>query len=83
MQKLSLRAHQTKRFKVTTNSSHKLPVAPNVLDRKFEAINPNKARLVDITYLWTQEGWLYLAVVLDLFLHKTVVGVLKAIWKQH
>lgn len=72
MQKLGLQVRQTKRFKVTTNSNHKLPVAPNVLDRQFDVSSPNKAWAADISYLWTREGWLYLAVVLDLFSRKVV-----------
>ncbi|OPX41046.1 MAG: hypothetical protein B1H13_04160 [Desulfobacteraceae bacterium 4484_190.3] len=49
-----------KRFKRTTDSNHKLPVAPNLLDRQFEVERPNKIWCADITYLWTLQGWLYL-----------------------
>ncbi len=72
MRKLNLRVLPTKRFKVTTNSKHSYPVAPNLLDRQFEVENPDTVWGVDITYLWTQEGWLYLAVVIDLFSRKVV-----------
>ncbi len=61
-----------KKFKVTTDSNHKLPLSPNLLERKFEVSEPNRVWVSDITYLWTSEGWLYLAVVLDLFQRKIV-----------
>jgi len=61
-----------KKFKVTTDSKHKLPVSPNLLARKFEVSAPDRVWVSDITYLWTSEGWLYLAVVLDLFQRKIV-----------
>ncbi|HAT6977416.1 TPA: IS3 family transposase [Legionella pneumophila] len=61
-----------KKYKVTTNSNHKQPVYENVLNRQFHTDKPNKAYVSDITYIWTQEGWLYLAVVLDLFSRKVV-----------
>ncbi len=63
--------HKNK-FKVTTNSNHKLPVAPNLLKRKFTASRPDISYCSDITYIWTAEGWLYLAVVIDLFSRKVV-----------
>ena len=62
-----------KKFKVTTDSRHKLPVAPNLLKRDFKVSAPNRAWAGDITYIWTAEGWLYLATVLDLF-SRQVVG---------
>ena len=61
-----------KKFKVTTDSNHKQPVYDNVLNREFDVNKPNKAFVSDITYVWTQEGWLYLAVVIDLFSRKVV-----------
>lgn len=66
-------AKQKKRFKATTDSKHNLPVAPNLLNREFTVDQPDRVYVGDITYLWTQEGWLYLAVVLDLF-SRQVVG---------
>lgn len=54
-----------RRFKVTTNSNHKLPVAPNLVNQNFVAERPGDLWTSDITYIWTAEGWLYLAVVLD------------------
>jgi transposase InsO family protein len=56
----------------TTDTAHHLPIAPNVLDRRFEVEAPNRAWVTDITYVTTREGWLYLAVVLDLFSRRIV-----------
>ena len=61
-----------KKYKVTTNSNHKKPVFDNVLNRQFDVLQPDTAYASEITYLWTQEGWLYLAVVIDLFSRKVV-----------
>jgi len=63
---------RTKKFPHTTNSQHEYPVAPNRLNREFHASQPNEKWLADITYIPTAEGWLYLAVVLDLFSRKIV-----------
>lgn len=63
---------QAKKFKVTTDSGHKLPTAENLLDRKFDRQGCNQAWAADITYIWTGQGWLYLAVVLDLFSRRVV-----------
>ena len=68
-----LRARGKRKFKATTNSSHNLPVSPNLLERRFAVEAPNRVWAGDITYVWTQEGWLYLAVVIDLF-SRQVVG---------
>lgn len=62
-----------KRFTVTTDSNHTNPIAENYLRREFVQPAPNKAWVTDITYIWTEEGWLYLAVVIDLF-SRMVVG---------
>lgn len=67
-----IRAKQAKRFKATTDSRHRLPVADNVLDRQFEPEVPNQAWAADVTYVWTREGWLYLAVIMDLFSRRIV-----------
>ena len=56
-----------RRFRVTTHSQHRFPVAPNHLARQFERTAPDQAWVTDITYIWTAEGWLYLAVILDLY----------------
>jgi transposase InsO family protein len=61
-----------RRFAVTTDSDHPLPVAPNRLGQDFRVDRPDAAWSGDITYLWTGEGWLYLSVVLDLFSRRVV-----------
>jgi transposase InsO family protein len=66
-------AKTVKKFKATTNSKHDLPVAENLLKQNFVAEKPNTVWVSDITYIWTLEGWLYLAVILDLY-SRQVVG---------
>lgn len=66
------RAKAAKKFKATTNSNHKLPVAPNLLNQNFNAAKPNEKWVSDITYIWTDEGWLYLATVMDLYSRKLI-----------
>jgi transposase InsO family protein len=66
-QELGLRCKQKRKFKATTNSRHDLPVAPNLLEQRFDPTVPNQAWSVDITYVSTSEGWLYLAGVKDIF----------------
>jgi transposase InsO family protein len=73
MRAMGLRARAARRFTATTQSKHALPVAPNRLQQDFTAAGPNQQWVADITYLWTGEGWLYLAVVLDLY-SRAVVG---------
>jgi transposase InsO family protein len=73
MQEHALQAKGKRRFKVTTDSRHQLPIAPNVLDRRFAVGEPDKVWAGDITYIGTDEGWLFLAVVIDLF-SRQVVG---------
>ena len=73
MRQQGLCARRRRRFRVTTDSKHAFPVAPNVLARQFAVVAPDTAWVTDITYLWTREGWLYLAVILDLF-SRAVVG---------
>ena len=60
------------RFRKTTDSKHDLPIAPNLLGRDFTAIKPNASWVTDITFLWTLQGWLYLAVIIDLFSQRVV-----------
>lgn len=72
MKKAGLRCKTRKKFKATTNSKHNNPVAPNILDRQFVQAKPNQAWVGDITYVWTAEGWLYLATVIDLFSRRIV-----------
>jgi transposase InsO family protein len=73
MQENGIRAKHKRRFKVTTDSKHHLPVAPNLLGRNFTPAGPDQVWTSDITYLWTDEGWLYLAITMDLF-NREVVG---------
>ena len=73
MQKHGIQARGKRKFRVaTTDSRHHLPIAPNVLDRKFTPAGPNHAWVGDLTYIATEEGWLFLAVVIDLFSRKVV-----------
>jgi transposase InsO family protein len=97
MQLADVKAKQKKRFKATTDSKHNHPVAPNLLQRNFDVTTPDKVYCGDITYIWTSEGWLYLAVVIDLFSRKVVgwslnrrmnkelvINALQmAIWRRH
>ena len=72
MQQHGLQVKTARRFKVTTNSEHKRPIAPNLVQRNFSAEAPNRLWTGDITYIRTAEGWLYLAVVLDVFSRRIV-----------
>ena len=73
MRENGIRARHKRRFKATTDSKHALPVAGNLLDRNFMPSAPNRVWTADMTYIWTDEGWLYLAIVLDLF-NREIVG---------
>lgn len=72
MRELGLQARTRRRYRVTTDSEHSNPVAPNLLARQFAADEPNVAWVTDITYVWTDEGWLYVAAILDLFSRRVV-----------
>lgn len=72
MREAGLRTSWKRKFVSTTDSRHALPVAENVLNRKFDVVEPNRAWVSDITYIRTAQGWLYLAVVLDLYSRKVV-----------
>jgi transposase InsO family protein len=72
MRRLGLRARAARRFRCTTDSSHRLGVAPNLLDQDFSAQRPDQKWAGDITYLRTTQGWLYLAVVIDLCTRKVI-----------
>jgi putative transposase len=69
-----LAARRRRRFVATTDSRHQQPVAPNALERRFTPGQPNSTWVTDITYVGTRQGWLYLAVVLDLFSRKWWAG---------
>jgi putative transposase len=76
-----LRANQKRSFKVkTTDSNHDQPVAPNLLGQEFKADQPDQKWLTDITYIPTAQGWLYLAVVLDLYSRRIVGWAWSATW---
>ena len=72
MRQDGLRVQRRRSYRVTTQSKHKLPVAPNILGQDFRAAAPNQIWLSDITYVPTRQGWLYLAVVLDLYARRVV-----------
>lgn len=72
MAKMGLFGRRRPKFQKTTNSDHDRPTAPNVLARKFEAAEPDQAWVADITYVWTMQGWMYLAVIIDLFSRRVV-----------
>jgi putative transposase len=61
-----------KKYKVTTDSNHNKPLFDNLVKRQFDVDAPNQVYVADITYIWTREGWLYLAVVIDLYSRKVV-----------
>ena len=73
MRSEGIRAKTVKKWRATTQSNHRLPVAENILNRQFTVEHPNRVWAGDLTYVWTTEGWLYLAVVLDLY-SRTVIG---------
>lgn len=73
MRKCGIKARRKRKYRVTTDSKHSFPVAENLLDRQFMWAGPNQVWASDITYIWTLEGWLYLAAVMDLH-SRMVVG---------
>jgi putative transposase len=79
MRQQGLRCKTRRRFRATTNSNHNLPVAPNHLNRQFQVAVPDRVYVGDITYVATGEGWLYLAVYLDLY-SRQVVGWAMSAW---
>jgi len=72
MKRLGLKVKLKRKYKVTTDSKHDFPVAKNVLNRDFSPAAPNQVWGSDITYLWTQQGWIYLAVIIDLCSRRVV-----------
>jgi putative transposase len=77
MHKNALYAKTKKKFKVTTNSRHNRPIASNLLNQNFRVTLPNKIWISDITYIWTDEGWLYQAIVMDLYSRRIVGWAVK------
>ena len=77
MRRNAVRVRTKRRFRVTTKSRHSHPVAANLLERNFTAQRPDEIWVADITYVWTREGWLYLAVVMDVFSRRIVGWSLK------
>jgi transposase InsO family protein len=77
MNRLGLKAKTANKFKVTTDSRHTLPIAPNLLNRDFCPAGPNRVWVSDITYLRTRTGWLYLAVIIDLYSRRVVGWALR------
>jgi len=72
MREGGLRAKGSRKYKATTDSNHSLPVAPNLLQRDFHTERPDAVWVSDITYIWTRQGWMYLAAILDLYARKVV-----------
>ena len=72
MKVLNLEVKQKRKYKVTTDSKHQLPIVENVLNRQLTPQAPNQAWGTDITYLWIRQGWIYLAVVIDLYSRRVV-----------
>lgn len=72
MREADVQVRHRKKYKLTTDSNHKQPVFDNLLDRQFDVSQLDQVHVSDITYLWTREGWLYLAVVIDLYSRKVV-----------
>jgi putative transposase len=79
MKENGIKARRKKKFKVTTDSNHNLPVAENILNRQFQVEEKDKVYVSDITYVSTEEGWLYLAVFIDLYSRK-VLGWSMSSW---
>jgi len=72
MREVSVQVRQRRKYKVTTSSNHQQPVFDNLLKREFDVAQPDQVYAADVAYIWTQEGWLYLAVVIDLYSRKIV-----------
>ena len=72
MRENGIRVERSKKYKVTTDSNHSFNIAPNLLDQDFTADGPNQKWAGDISYIWTSEGWLYLAVILDLYSRRVI-----------
>ena len=79
MRKAGIRSKVRRKFRKTTDSNHPHPFAPNLLEQDFTARRPNQVWVSDITYIWTEEGWLYLASTLDLYSRKVVGWAMSAL----
>ena len=78
MRENGLQAREKRRFKRTTDSHHAWPVAPNIINQDFTASKPDEKWGADISYVWTRQGWLYLAVVIDLFARRIATALRRA-----
>jgi transposase InsO family protein len=78
-----IQARGTRKIKATTESNHGLPVAPNLLNRQFAVHAPDQVWASDITYIATDEGWLYVAVVIDLFSRQVVGWSMQSYMKKN
>ena len=78
MRENGIKVVRTQKYKATTDSNHAFNIAPNLLDQDFSADAPNQKWAGDISYIWSSEGWLYLAVILDLY-SRRVIGPLSVI----
>src|SRR5699024_12689558 len=67
-----IQSKTVKKYKATTNSKHDLPIYPNLLNQQFKVDHPGQAWVGDITYIWTSEGWLYLASIMDLYSRRLI-----------
>ena len=76
MRENDIKIIRTQKFKATTDSNHTFNIAPNLLDQDFSADGPNQKWAGDISYIWTSEGWLYLAVIIDLGCVSNLVEIL-------
>ena len=74
MRENGIKVIRTRKYKATTDSEHTLNIAPNLLDQDFTTDGPNQKWAGDISYIWTSEGWIYLAVILDLY-SRRVIGL--------
>lgn len=96
MRQNNIKSRTVKKYKATTHSKHNLPLSPNLLNQNFKVDAPGKAWVTDITYIWTSQGWLYLATDMDLFSRRiigwamdkrmtkelVISALQKAIWRQ-
>ena len=72
MRENGIKVIRTQKYKATTDSEHTLNIAPNLLDQDFTTDGPNQKWAGDISYIWTSEGWIYLAVILDLYSRRVI-----------